>query len=140
MREIIKDTLTIEAKLEKLDDVFAFVNKAFSSYGFEEEYCKQLEIVVEEIFVNIASYAYGDGGQGDAIVECGMEGDAGVLIFKDHGTPYDPTAKEDPVIGDPYKMTIGGYGIYMVKHIMDDVTYRYDDTKKENILIMRKNK
>ena len=138
MSGIINDTLTIEAKLEKLEEVFAFVNRAFSSYGFDEKYCRQLEIVVEEVYVNIASYAYGDGATGDAIVECGKDGDFGILVFKDHGIPYDPTKKEDPVIGDPDNMTIGGYGIYMVKHIMDEVTYKYDDTEKENILTMRK--
>ena len=140
MNEIIKDTLVLDAKLDKLSEVFTFVRQFYSSYGFNEKYCKQLDIVVEEVYVNIASYAYAGSETGDATIECSIDGDTGILVFKDHGTPYDPTLKEDPVLGDPKKMTIGGYGIYMVKQIMDDVSYRYDETEKENILTMRKNK
>ena len=93
---------------------------------------------MEEVYVNIASYAYPDGGDGEAVVECGRDGEEAVLTFKDRGVPYDPTKKDDPVIGDPDRMTIGGYGIFMVRQIMNEVSYRYDETTKENILTMRK--
>ena len=136
----IRDVYTTAAELNRLSEISDFVAKSFRNYGFGEEYIKDLAIVVEEIFVNIASYAYSDREPGDVIVECGTDGDCGVLVFKDHGIPYDPTLAEDPVIGDPLGMTIGGYGLFMVRQIMDEIRYSYDETEKENILSMRKQK
>lgn len=133
-----KTSFCIEAELGRLPEISCLIRAFFSDNGFDEKFCGQIDIVVEEIFVNIASYAYPDGGSKDVIVECGVEDDTALLVFKDHGVPYDPLGKKDPVIGDPKGMTIGGYGIFMVKQIMDEVSYRYDETTRQNILTMRK--
>lgn len=136
LKEISK-SMSIKADLNNLAEVSEFVRSTLSEGGLDEKFCNQIDIVVEEIFVNIASYAY-SGEKGDAVVECKTEGDSAVLVFKDHGIEYNPLKKEDPVIGDPDNMTIGGYGIFMVRNIMDEVSYEYDEQSKENILTMRK--
>ncbi|MBR4724325.1 MAG: ATP-binding protein [Lachnospiraceae bacterium] len=130
--------LRAEAELDRLPELSEHVREFFSKNGFDEHFCGQIDIVVEEIFVNIASYAYPDGGEKDTAIECTAKDGIATIVFMDHGIPYDPLAKDDPVTGDPYGMTIGGYGIFMVKNIMDEVSYRYDDTTKQNILTMRK--
>lgn len=137
MADADKLTLHIEAEVNRLPEVSEFVKNAFSGLGFDDKFCRQIDIVVEEIYVNIASYAY-PKGKGYADVECYADNDTATLIFRDHGVPYNPLKKEDPVTDDPYAMTIGGYGIFMVKEIMDEVIYDYDDSSKENILTLRK--
>ena len=137
MLKDIYRSIKVDADVNKLEEVQTFVRDTLTECGADVKFCNQIDIVVEEVFVNIASYAYPDGN-GDAVIECGADNESAILVFKDHGTPYNPLNKEDPVIGDPDNMTIGGYGIFMVRNIMDDVTYYYDDSSKENILTLRK--
>ena len=98
----------------------------------------QIELAIEEIFVNIASYAY-PSGSGDVTITADVSGVPKTLTvaFQDSGTPFDPLAKEDPDITLPIEQRrIGGLGIFLVKEYMDDVSYRYADGK--NILTIKK--
>lgn len=92
----------------------------------------QLDIAVEEVFVNIANYAYPDGdGSADVHMEFQQDetGKEQVLLtFMDRGVPFDPVQKEDPDITlSANERQIGGLGIYMVKKSMDGISYRYED-------------
>ena len=89
----------------------------------------QINIAVEEIFVNIAHYAYNpEVGPATIRVEILEDPLAVSLTFIDQGTPYDPLAKEDPdVTLAADERTIGGLGIFMVKKSMDDVKYEYKE-------------
>ena len=99
----------------------------------------KIELVVEEIFVNIASYAYKDTEGGDALVEADISGDPAALTiaFTDSGVPFDPLAKEDPdVTLSADERGIGGLGIYLVKKNMDDV--KYERCGNKNVLTVKK--
>lgn len=131
--------LRIDAKIENLEQVLAFLDAELESIDCPMKEQMQLDVAVEEIFVNIASYAY-QPGEGDALIELEkLEGpDRIVVTFIDSGVPYDPLAKEDPdVTLSAEERQIGGLGIYMVKKSMDDMTYEYKDNK--NILKIVKN-
>lgn len=97
----------------------------------------QLDLALEEIFVNIANYAYAPE-KGMAIIGIDITEDRqAVLTFEDSGTPYDPLAREDPDITlSANDRQIGGLGIFMVKKTMDDMYYEYRNGK--NILKLRK--
>ena len=99
----------------------------------------QISVAVEEIFVNIASYAYApDKGSATVCVEVSGDPVTVTITFVDRGVPYDPLAKEDPdVTLSADERGIGGLGIFMTKKIMDDVAYEYRDGK--NILTLKKN-
>ena len=130
----MKELLT-EAKIENLDEVLAFVEAEIESSACPPKLMSQIAVAVEEIFVNIAHYAYNPevGGAKIRIVA----DDAVVIEFEDAGKPYNPLEKPDPnVHADIEERDIGGLGIYMVKNIMDAVEYRYEDGK--NILSIRK--
>ena len=86
-----------------------------------------LEICMEEIFVNIASYAYGEQ-TGMAFITEEVTNNSISLCFRDKGIPYDPLAKEDPdTTLSAEEREIGGLGIFMVKTMMDSVMYEYKD-------------
>ncbi len=132
-------SLKINAELDSLPAVADFVKGVMSDCGCSKAMIGSIDIVVEEVYVNIASYAYDESATDrPSWVECGAVGDDFYLIFRDMGKEYDPLQKEDPVIGDPMRMTIGGYGIYMVKTIADDITYKYDRENGQNILTIIK--
>jgi len=129
-------TITIPACVDRLDEVFGLIDEVMTSTGTDTKTQNNIRIAVEEIFVNIASYAYPENG-GEVVVSVSAAEDRLVIEFADSGTPYDPLAKADPdttLTAD--ERDIGGLGIFMVKKMMDNVEYRYEDGK--NILTIEK--
>ncbi|MBP5353913.1 MAG: anti-sigma factor antagonist [Lachnospiraceae bacterium] len=131
--------LELEAVAENLTEVQAFVDERLERTDCTPKAQMQIALAVEEIFINIASYAYApDKGKATVRVEVSDDPVTVTITFVDHGTPYDPLAKEDPNINLPAEQRIeGGLGIFMTKKIMDDVSYEYKDG--QNILTLKKN-
>ena len=126
-------TLQIKAEDGNLQEVLRFLDAALEECGCPMKAQMQLEIAVEELFVNIARYAYPNEVR-DAEVSIAVE-ENGIarVTFSDSGVPYDPLAKPDPDISlSADERPIGGLGIYMVKKSMDDMRYERRDGK--NIL------
>ena len=131
--------MEIEADAGNLAEVHAFVNERLDAAGCPPKAKMQIDLAVEVIFINIASYAYAPG-KGKATVRVEVSGDpvTVTITFVDHGIPYDPLAKEDPDITLPaYEREVGGLGIFITKKLMDDVSYDYKDGR--NILTLTKN-
>ena len=127
--EIMMKELTIEAKTDTLDSVIDFINAQLEELECSMKIRMQIDIAVEEIFVNIASYAY-EGKEGPAEIVFDVKDDVATITFIDGGIPYDPLAKEDPDITlSAEQRQIGGLGIFMVKKSMDDMKYEYKDGK-----------
>lgn len=130
--------MVFSAEVSRLDDVIDFVNAELEQFDVPMKAMMQIGIAVEEIFVNIAHYAY-QPESGDVEITVDVEEDpaCAMICFADRGVPYDPLKKEDPDITlGVEEREIGGLGIYMVKKSMDDVTYIREDNR--NILTIRK--
>ena len=128
---------TVEAKVENLDKVIAFVNSELETADCPTKIQMQIELAVEEIFVNIAHYAYGEETGSATVTVDVSSGDTAVICFSDSGVQYDPLAKEDPdVTLSVDKRSIGGLGIFMTKKSMDHISYEYRDG--HNVLTMEK--
>ena len=130
--------LQIEARVENLSDVLAFVDEILEGADCSMPIQMQIDVAVEEVFVNIAHYAY-TPQTGPAIIrmEITESPATAVITFLDEGIPFDPTQKEDPDTSLPVsERQIGGLGIYMVKKSMDTVTYRREGG--QNILCIQK--
>lgn len=131
--------MTIEASVSNLDDVLAFVDARLEEAGCGMKTQMQIDVAVEEIYVNIASYAYASG-RGMAVIAVDIDKDKKQIIieFRDSGMEFDPLAKPDPdTTLSAQERQIGGLGIYMVKKSMDDMTYTRSDG--QNILTLYKN-
>ena len=132
-------TMETEAVKAHLPQVLDFLEGSLEEAGCPMKTLMQICIAVEEIFVNIASYAYAPE-TGSVRIRLDMPGEPSkaVITFEDSGIPYDPLKKEDPdVTLSAEERQIGGLGIYMVKQSMDDVRYQYTDGK--NVLTLEKN-
>ena len=131
--------MEIEAKTENLESVLAFVDEQLEAEDCPPKTQIQIDIAVEEIFVNIAHYAYNPKvGSATIKVEIRRDPLSVALTFVDQGMQYDPLAREDPdVTLSADERKIGGLGIFMVKKSMDDVKYEYKDGS--NILTIVKN-
>ncbi|MBQ9550490.1 MAG: ATP-binding protein [Lachnospiraceae bacterium] len=131
-------SITIEAKTDNLPEVLSFVDAILEENDCPVKAQMQIDIAVEEIFVNIANYAY-EPGSGNADINAEVSGETPefIISFADRGTPYNPLEKADPDITlSLEKRPIGGLGIFMVKKSMDKVEYEYKDG--QNILTIHK--
>lgn len=132
------DNLIVTAEVKNLDAVTDFVLQRPEIAACPKKTQLQLRLAVEEVFVNIASYAY-DPAIGPAEVRCEVLDDPlrVVIQFLDHGKPFDPLAREDADTSEDALMErIGGLGILLVKETMDEVSYSYEEGK--NILTILK--
>ena len=127
-----------KAKTEALSDVLGFVDLMLEKYECPMKLQTSICVAIEEVFVNVARYAYGDG-EGDVEFGIGFNKENNAVIFcmTDAGGPFDPLKKPDPDITlSAEERDIGGLGIFITKKTMDKVEYVYENGK--NILTMIK--
>ena len=130
--------LNLEAAVANISTVTDFVNAILEELDCPMKAQLQIDVAIDELFSNIARYAYAPG-TGPATVRVETEEDprAVILTFIDRGTPFDPLAAEDPDITAPAEeRSIGGLGVFLVKKTMDDV--RYERRDGQNILRITK--
>ena len=130
--------LTIDATIENLPAVTDFVDEQLDELGCPMKAKMQIDIAIDELFSNIAQYAYNpETGPATVQVEVLDEPPSVVITFIDNGTPYDPLSNADPDVSlGVEERAIGGLGIYMVKKTMDAIDYVYKDGR--NILRIKK--
>ena len=129
---------TFPAKTEALPDILGFVEETLEGYGCPMKIQMAVCVAIEEVFVNVAHYAYGEG-EGDLILGIGFDEASRTVTFRmaDKGIPFDPLKKPDPDITlSAEDREIGGLGIFITKKTMDSLTYSYENG--ENILTMIK--
>ena len=140
--------LVVEANMDKLEFVLEFVNRELECYNFPGEILGDIIVATEEIFVNIANYAYNPTERGEVEITMGVfppdkspseyAGEKAadnsreklVVSFTDKGRPFNPLERVAPDLNPSLEeREIGGLGIYMVKNLMDKVDYSYRDNK-----------
>ena len=137
-RQAVEKELTLDATVENLDDVLAFVDEQLMEQGCPMKTQLQIDVAVEEMFVNIAHYAYApEVGQATVRVKMDPTKRMAEITFIDRGMPFNPLQREDPDVTLAIEdRSIGGLGIYMTKKSMDSFEYRYEDG--QNILTIGK--
>ena len=127
---------TFQARDDDLEDAVAFAEEELSRLSCSMKTVMQITVCVEEMFVNVAHYAYGDDG-GYVTIVLDYDGKMFSITLIDSGIPFNPLEKDDPDITlSADERDIGGLGIFMVKKSMDDVFYERCDGK--NIFTMKK--
>lgn len=131
----------IPAFMEHLPKVMSLTGRVLKAAGCGEDDRRHIDISVEEIFTNIASYAYKEG-EGTVWMEWDVRETGGeqkeiVIRFEDEGVPYNPFARKDPDLTLPVEeRPVGGLGVYMVKQFMDDASHCYENGR--NVTVIKK--
>ena len=130
--------LTIPATVENIEKVTEFVNSQLEEINCPIKAKMQIDIAIDELFGNIAHYAYKpETGPATVRVEVTETPISVIVTFIDHGIPYDPLKTAEPDISlSAEERAIGGLGIFLVKKTMDEITYEYKNG--QNILRIRK--
>ena len=129
---------TFPARIEALSDVLGFVDTTLEEHECPMKIQTAICVAIEEVFVNVAHYAYGEG-EGDMTLGISFDEASRDITFRmsDKGVPFDPLKKPDPDITlSAQEREIGGLGIFITKKTMDSVTYAYENG--ENVLTMIK--
>ena len=130
-------TLKLKAMDENLGKATEFIRECLKNTACTEKFVRQVELYVEEVFVNVAHYAYAPD-TGDVEISCEVFADKIRVTFTDEGKKYNPLEKPDPDLTlSAEKREIGGLGIFMTKKLTNHIEYEYKDGK--NILITEKN-
>jgi anti-sigma regulatory factor (Ser/Thr protein kinase) len=133
-------SIKLSADLKNLERLTSFVLECARERGILEERDVDIQIAVEEAFVNICSYAY-VGGRGEVEVNCSSNGDSFVIEIIDSGIPFDITVLEDPdVTADISERKVGGLGGLLIRKLMDMVVYHREGNKNILRLIVQHNR
>lgn len=125
------------ADVKELDNLFEYSSRLLKILDFSSRDITMINTALEEVFVNVAKYAYDEKGT----VEVSLSNDKSkvIFVFRDSGKPFNPLEKADPNINaSSDEREIGGLGIFMVKKIMDEVHYEYKDNKNVLTLIKKR--
>lgn len=131
-------SITVEAIIDNLNTVLDFVDEELENAGCGMKAQMQINIAVEELFVNVSHYAYAPA-TGPITISVNIHDDPKMaeIVLTDSGIPYDPLEKDDPDVGlSAEEREVGGLGIFMVKKSMDLMAYEY--TNGQNIVTISK--
>ena len=133
MRKEIK----LKNQVGELVHVARFIEEIGKELGLGMELMKDLNLVMEEMVSNIIFYAYPEKSEATIELAAECDGKELTLLLSDYGREFDPTQKDDPDLDvNPAEREIGGMGIYIVRSLMDNVTYQRLGDK--NLLTLKK--
>jgi len=133
----MKKEIKIKNQVGELEKVNAFIEEIGEELQLDMELLMNLNLVMEEMVSNVIFYAYPEGKTADIELTAECIGHTLTFVLSDKGREFDPTMKEDiDTTTDPADRELGGLGIYIVKNIMNEVTYQRLEGK--NLLTMKK--
>jgi serine/threonine-protein kinase RsbW len=133
----MKKEIKIKNQVGELEHVNQFIEEIGEELGLDMELQMNLNLVMEEMVSNVIFYAYPEGADADIELMAESNGKELTFVLSDQGREFDPTAKEDNDLDiNPAERELGGMGIYIVKNIMNQVTYQRLEGK--NLLTMKK--
>ncbi|MDX9880990.1 MAG: ATP-binding protein [Prolixibacteraceae bacterium] len=131
-------TLVIRNDIEELNRLVLFLE------GLEEEWmlppglAPSINLALEEALSNVIFYAFEKGSENEISIDFSLNGKEMTIVVSDEGKPYDPLQKEDPdIMLSAEERPIGGLGIFLIKQIMDEVSYRRASNKNQLTMIKR---
>ena len=133
----MRKEICIKNKVTELEKVAQFIEEIGEELGLSMELQMNLNLVMEEMVTNVIFYAYPQDEEADIELLAKSDGKELTFVLSDQGKEFDPTAKEDNDLSvNPAERELGGMGIFIVKNIMNKVTYQRLEGK--NLLTMTK--
>jgi anti-sigma regulatory factor (Ser/Thr protein kinase) len=131
-------SLAILNKIEELNNVVAFLEVLEEEWEISPAHTISINLVLEEALTNVIFYAFEKGVESEILIDLTMEGTLMTIIITDEGRPYDPTQKNDPDINlSAEDRPIGGLGIFLIKQIMDEISYERIGSKNQFTMVKK---
>lgn len=127
-----------EASVDEIPEAVSFIADRAGAWGLHPQRLMQLELAVEEAVVNICLYAY-EVPPGELLVRVEPAADRFVVELVDEGVPFDPLAVQEPDLRSAAEdRPVGGLGIFLVRRVMDEVSYTRDGPRNVLRLVIRR--
>ena len=121
--------------VKTFDSVTEYIARQCTAAGCDETTVGQITIAASEILANIDLYAYENGGEVEVLTKC--RGRRMTIVFKDNGKPFNPLSVKEPDVTLPLNnRKPGGLGIFIVKKLMSEISYAYENN--QNVLTVEK--
>jgi len=131
---------TFDANFHNLDEIREFVAETARQAGFSDKEIYSIQLAADEASTNIIEHAYAGIENGKIGIDCSIEGDELKIVMRDNGKSFDPSSVPEPnVKADLSERKIGGLGMYLMRKLMDEVTYE-SLPKTGNVLTLIKRK
>ena len=131
-------TLTVTSSLDNVTEVNEFVTAAAEDAALGEDAIYHVQLAIDEAFANIVQHACADDGGSEVECTCRIDDQGLTVIFRDQGTPFDPTSVPEPDLTcDLFDRQEGGLGIYFMNKVMDRVSFEFS-SDLGNVLTMVK--
>lgn len=129
--------ITVKSNSDNLSNIITILNENLEKYNISLKSKMQLELAIEEIFVNIVNYAYEDEDDVKIIFKINEDPLEITIRFIDNGISFNPLTVQQPDLElSSEEREIGGLGLFLVKKNVDDIYYEYKDNY--NILTIKK--
>ena len=116
--------ITFDANFDNLDEIRDFVGEVARQGGFSDKEIYSIQLAADEASSNIIEHAYAGVGDGRIEIDCNISETELKIVMRDHGKSFDPTTVPEPNIkADLSKRKIGGLGMYLMRKLMDEVSY-----------------
>lgn len=133
-------TLILRNDISELNRLVAFLETLEKEWNLPPAFIPPVNLALEEALSNVIFYAFEKGSENEIRLDFRLEDKAMTIVLTDEGKPYDPTQKEDPDINlSVEERPIGGLGIFLIRQIMDEVTYNRAGHKNQLTMIKRWN-
>jgi len=132
-------TMQFTAKFEYLDEIRDFVGGIARSGKFSDKDVYNIQLAADEAASNIIEHAYEGVSDGVLEISCGLKNGVLTIILVDHGESFDPSDVPMPNLkADLSERKIGGLGLYLMRKLMDEVSYNVDSKNNRNTLTLIK--
>jgi anti-sigma regulatory factor (Ser/Thr protein kinase) len=130
-------SLTIKPDIREIPGISSMLESVMRDHGFLNEDILDTQLAVEEAVTNIIAHGYGEDTRGEIVVSCRADRDLVEIRIEDRALPFNPLAFPEPELTDDLEeRKIGGLGIFLIRHVMDETAYHFEDGK--NILVLVK--
>jgi serine/threonine-protein kinase RsbW len=132
-------TITLPGRFQSLETLCKFVVQSAEAAGLDPSDIYAVQVSVDEAFSNIVEHAYGGGSQLDVECTCHIDDENLVVMLRDHGMPFDPSAVKAPRLGvclDDRES--GGLGLYFMHRLMDEVRFEFDPESGNVVTLVKR--
>jgi serine/threonine-protein kinase RsbW len=130
--------LIIDSNIEKIPEVSALLGEEMQTFGFGSEEILDTQLAVEEAIINVINHGYKNPG-GEIIVSCRISTDCIKVQITDAAPRFDPLSVPEPELDSTIEdRGVGGLGVFLIRQVMDEISYRYENGKNILVFIKRR--
>lgn len=131
--------LVISGHFKNLAKIDQFIEQVGLQADFDDATIYNVRMAVDEACTNIIEHAYGGEGKGAIRLVCEPQTEGLLITIYDQGQRFDPTSIRNLDINAPLEArSNNGMGVYLMRQLIDTVTYRFDTPEGNQLILFKR--